>query len=112
MKVFICQPMAGKTNEEIYEERCKAVEFLNSKGYEVANSLFSFDSVELDRRGVKKVPVYYLSKALEVMSKCDAVYYCEGWENARGCQIEYAAATAYGLVTICWPELSKEDSNA
>jgi hypothetical protein len=110
MKVFICQPMAGKTDEEIYDERCKAVEFLDSHGYEVANSLFEFDAGWLDRIGVKNVPLYYLAQSLEVMSKCDAVYYCDGWENARGCQIEHAAATAYGLVSIFWQEYPKEET--
>lgn len=31
------------------------------------------------------------------MSKCNAAYFCTGWENARGCRIEHAAAKAYGL---------------
>jgi hypothetical protein len=34
------------------------------------------------------------------MSKCDAVYFCNGWENARGCKIEHDIAIAYGLLTI------------
>lgn len=110
MKVMIVQPMAGKTDEEICEERCNAVERLDSLGYEVANSLFDFDNSLLDGLGIKHVPLFYLAKSLEVMSKCDAVYYCDGWEAGRGCQIEYATAAAYGLHTICLPECApKED---
>jgi hypothetical protein len=102
MKVMICQPMAGKTEEEIFEERCKAVEFLDSLGFDVANTLFEFDAEELKRSGVKHIPLYYLSESLKAMSKCDSVYYCEGWENARGCVIEHAAASAYGVSSIMW----------
>ena len=107
MLVMICQPMAGKTEDEIFEERCKVVEFLDSFGFDVANSLFDFDEEELKRKGVKNIPLYYLAESLKVMSKCDAVYYCEGWQHARGCVIENAAASAYGLTSIMW-ELPKE----
>ena len=31
------------------------------------------------------------------MSKCNAVYFCKGWENARGCRIEHETAKAYGF---------------
>ena len=34
------------------------------------------------------------------MSKCNAVYFCKGWENARGCKIEHKTAKAYGLDMI------------
>jgi hypothetical protein len=34
------------------------------------------------------------------MSLCDAAYFCEGWEEARVCRIEYDAALAYGLKII------------
>ena len=34
------------------------------------------------------------------MSRCNAVYFCKGWENARGCKIEHDAAVAYGLKII------------
>lgn len=30
----------------------------------------------------------------------DAVYLCDGWENARGCKVERAAAVAYDLELI------------
>ena len=29
-----------------------------------------------------------------------AAYFCKGWENARGCRIEHAAAVAYGLEVL------------
>ena len=30
----------------------------------------------------------------------EAVYFCKGWENARGCKLEHAVAEAYGLTII------------
>ena len=52
------------------------------------------------RRGVVNKPLHFLSASIEVMSKCHAVYFCKGWENARGCKIEHEVAKAYGLEII------------
>lgn len=49
---------------------------------------------------VVNVPLYYLSQSLGKMAECDAVYLCDGWENARGCEVERAAAVAYDLELI------------
>lgn len=49
---------------------------------------------------VVNVPLYYLSQSLGKMAECDAVYLCDGWENARGCKVERAAAVAYDLEII------------
>lgn len=110
MKVMIVQPMAGRSDEEIFDERRKAVELLESLGYEVVNSLFNLDDDWLKQTGTKSVPLRYLAESLKVMSLCDAVYYCEGWEYARGCQIEHAAAVAYGLSSIIYYRCQKEEN--
>ena len=34
------------------------------------------------------------------MTLCNAVYFCKGWENARGCKIEHMCAEVYGLKII------------
>lgn len=44
--------------------------------------------------------LFFLAKSLEQMSLCNIVYFCKGWENARGCRIEHDAAVAYGLDII------------
>lgn len=51
----------------------------------------------MKERGVVNPPICFLAKSLENMSMCDTVYFCEGWEAARGCRIEHQAAMAYGL---------------
>lgn len=103
MKAMISQPMRGKTDEEIAETREKAVKELEERGYEIVNNVFpdEWQSDEtLKAYGVVHIPLYFLAKSLNSMSECDAVYFCEGWENARGCRIEHEAAAAYGLALI------------
>ena len=68
---------------------------MHNLGYEVVNTLFNQN--EPDPDGIKNHPLYSLAKSLIEMSKCDTVYFCEGWENGRGCIIEHNAASAYGL---------------
>ena len=54
----------------------------------------------MEAEGVVQIPVRFLAKSLEKMSLCDAVYFCKGWEQARGCRIEHEVAVAYGLNVI------------
>ena len=102
-KAMVSQPMAGKTDVEIVKTRDEAVAELESMGYEIVNTLFA--DIELvgdaiDECDVVHVPLCYLGKSIERMSMCNAVYFCKGWENARGCRIEHDAAVAYGLEVI------------
>lgn len=99
-KAMLSQPMAGKTNEEIIATREKAIKTLEEKGYRIVNTLFTdewYNKEAMVKRGVIQIPLCFLAKSLENMSLCDAVYFCKGWEDARGCRIEHEAAVAYGL---------------
>ena len=97
-KAMISQPMNGLSHEEIVKTRNKAVKALENKGYIVVNTYFDKydDSVIEDLNK----PLYYLSQSLLRMSVCDTVYFCKGWESARGCKIEHEAAKAYDLEIV------------
>ena len=103
MKAMLSKTMAGKTDEEIRATREKAVKALTEKGYEIVNTLFTddwYNNKNMKERGVVQIPLCFLAKSLESMSLCHAVYFCKGWEQARGCRIEHDAAVAYGLNII------------
>lgn len=87
MKIFISQPMNGRTNEEIMVERSLAIAEL-SKKIEVSliDTLFDLEN---------KPPLYYLGKSIEAMADADLVVFIGNWENARGCRIEYETAREY-----------------
>lgn len=102
-KAMLSQPMGGKTDKEIVETRERAIKVLEAKGYEVVNTLFTdewYSHENMEKRGVVQIPLCFLAKSLEIMSLCHTVYFCKGWENARGCKIEHDAAAAYGLDII------------
>lgn len=102
-KAMLSQPMAGKSEQEIIKTRENAIKALEEKGYESVNTLFTdewYNPEKMKERGVEQIPLCFLAKSLENMSLCHAVYFCNGWENARGCKIEHDAALAYGLEII------------
>lgn len=102
-KAMISQPMAGKTEKEIVETRENAITFLKERGYDIVNTLFTDDwysDKAMQERGVVQIPLCFLAKSLENMSKCHAAYFCKGWQTARGCRIEHEAAKAYGIAII------------
>ena len=92
-KLFISQPMKGKTDEEILAERADAVqeaqELLGEK-VEVIESFFQ--GAPTDAR-----PLWFLGKSLELLSTADIAYFAHGWGEARGCKLEHACAEAYGI---------------
>lgn len=102
MKAMISQPMAGLTKELILKVKEKAEAYLNDHGYEVVNAFFDEEwKEELEHnKDVVNVPLKYLAKSLDTMATCEVVYFCPGWENARGCRIEHEVAKAYDLNII------------
>ena len=93
MKIFISQPMRGKTNEEIKAERerliAKAREHYG-EDIQVIDSFF--ENAPADAR-----PLWFLGKSLELLSTADAAVFAPGWESARGCRVENHCAIMYGI---------------
>lgn len=102
-KAMLSQPINGKTDEEIISTRERAIGMLESEGYEVVNTLFTdewYNLNKMEERGVVQIPLCFMAKGIENMSLCHAVFFCKGWESARGCKIEHEVAKAYGLEII------------
>ena len=97
IKVFISQPMGNKTKEEILDERNlaeqKVKQVLMTSNIEVIDSYFDEDAPN----DTKTSGAYYLGKSIELLSKADYVYFCKGWENARGCILEHDVCIAYSI---------------
>lgn len=88
MKIMISQPMNGKTEKQIKDERKSLVNELQEEGHEVLETIFDdFDCYAS--------PIAYLARSIEYLDKADAVIFMPGWENARGCQIEHEIALKY-----------------
>lgn len=90
MKIMISQPMRGKTNEQIRKEREDLIKELENQGYEVVDTVLENAPADED------TAIYCLSQSIRYIGKVDAVVFMKGWENARGCRIEYEVAKNYG----------------
>ena len=98
VKVFISQPMNGKTEEEILTERVKAIECCKKNfgdDIEVLDSYFAEYNPEAGY-----VPLKYLAKSLEILADADVAYFTGDWQEARGCRIENQCAIEYGIEVI------------
>lgn len=93
LRVFISQPMKDKTNEEIKKEREELVEFAKAKlgiNVEIIDSFFK--DAPHDAK-----PLWFLGKSFELLSTADACVFAKGYEEARGCVMEYKACENYGI---------------
>ena len=88
LKIMISQPMAGKTNEQILDERKELIRELQNEGHIIIDTVLDISE--------NKSPIYYLAKSIELLDQADAVIFMKGWQNARGCRVEHFIALEYG----------------
>lgn len=102
MKVFISVPMGGRTDEEIAKDIAIAKSKLSEmaeENNEVIEYVDNFVSMP-QNTDIKNPSMYCLGGAIQKMSECDAIYFCPGWDEARGCVIERQVAVQYGLTRL------------
>lgn len=100
-KLFISQPMKGKTDEEIQKEREKAIAAAKEalgEDVEVIDSFFK----DFPENPTGNVPLQYLSKSIALLAEANIAYFAPGYENARGCIIEFNCADSYGIPWITY----------
>ena len=89
MKAIISQPMRGKTEAQVRQERAETVKQLEALGYEVVDTVFLFFT--------DAAPLKYLAKSIAYIAEVDFVFFMRGWENARECRIEHQCCVDYGI---------------
>lgn len=94
-KIFISQPMRGKTREEILEERNKAIEEVEQilgQKVDVIDTVFDLPE--------NAKPLEYLGESIKCLSQADVAVFIGDWRNARGCRIENECARKYWIPVI------------
>lgn len=91
-KVFISQPMKGKSDDEIAADRAVLVGRVKEMygDVEVIDSFFRGAPVDAK-------PLWFLAESLRLLSTADVVVFAPEWERARGCRIEHLCAEEYGI---------------
>lgn len=95
-KLFISQPMRGKSDEEIFAAREKAIKSAEERLGEKVEVIDSFfQGAPADAK-----PLWFLGKSLELLSSADMAYFAPGWKSARGCRIEHLCCDEYEIPHI------------
>lgn len=94
-RVFISQPMKGREEIDIINERDAVLAELEKKFNEPVEEVQSYSPANRYRH-----PLDSLGKSIQRMAEADIAYFCDGWEDARGCKIEHECAKQYGIEVI------------
>lgn len=97
MKVFISLPMHGRSDKEIQEDLKEA---RSAIGLIFPNQeltiLHNYGCIAPSGAG----KLFYLGSAIQRIDGADAVYFCKGWQEAKGCQVEHYICELYGIQRI------------
>ena len=101
LNVFISQPMSGLSDDEILRRRNEIIdkveEYFHTDKLKIQDSFF--DSSESNLK-IRNKSLYWLSRSIEKLADSDVIIMATGWENSRGCKIEYECARLYDIMVI------------
>ena len=94
MKVFLSHPMHGIPESEVME--------LRADMQKVLSVLYNEEIELIDNYHHEDVPdnagrLWHLGTSIRMMEQADAVFFVDGWDNARGCHVEYEICRYYNL---------------
>lgn len=93
MKIFISQPMNGKTDEDIVAKREALIALAKEKYGEVE----VIDSFPKDPELEAKGQIAMLGHSISMMADADLVVFAKDWTRARGCRVEQQVAKQYEI---------------
>lgn len=94
MKVFLSQPMRGKTHEEILSNIREVQEFLTK--YLDSTNIEIIESYSPKN----KEPLVALGDSIKMLANADLAVFLDDWNQYRGCIIEHHTAKIYEVPHI------------
>ena len=95
-KVFVSLPISGRNIEE--RRSCAAaVKKMLLERDDVTGVVTPFDMVDYEEG---KDWDWYMVRTIAQMRDCNAAFFCEGWEDSAGCQMERKEAERRGMEII------------
>ena len=94
---MISQPMNGIPDSEVRKIQDDLKEKFAKYNIDVIDSFLT----EVPSTEIKKPGLFYLGRTIQnFLSNVDAVYFCTGWERAKGCRIERHICEEYGIMIL------------
>ena len=107
LRVFVSQPMRGKTNEEIKKECREAIEHVKKEvGEDVEAIDLFFKNTPNDAS-----PLWLLGKSLQLLSTADVAVFAGAWYDYCECKMEHEAAKQYGIKVMYYDEKPKAETD-
>ena len=104
--VFISVPMSGRPDADVRADIERATTAIKKK-FDTAGKqveiVHNFDCVIAPPEECIHLvtnSLRYLGEAVRQMAFCDTVYFCRGWENSPGCNIEREICKRYNIKII------------
>lgn len=98
-KLFVSQPMRGRSDDEILAERNRIIVKSQQIVGEAVDPLPSFFETFDVGRG-ENTPVRFLANSIAMLADAEVAAFAPGWEEARGCRIEHQVCIDYGIDTV------------
>ena len=97
MKVMISQPMNGVPDSEVRKTQDYLKKEFAKYNIDVIDSFLT----EVPDTEIRNPRLFYLGRTIQnFLSDVDAVYFCTGWERAKGCRIERHICEEYGILIL------------
>lgn len=95
MRIYISIPISGLPIEQQQAKAREIAKRLRELGHEPVNP---FDTPEAPKGlSDKERYAYYMGEDLKRLLTCDAIFFCEGWYESKGCRLEADVAIMYKL---------------
>ena len=93
-KLFVSQPMNGKSDEEIQRERDQIIAKAKSMYPDVEVLDTFFKGATIDN------PVKFLAMSIDKLAEADMAAFGNGWDQKRGCITEHNICERYDIPII------------
>lgn len=105
MKIFISQPMHGRSDDEILNERAEIAKNLEEV---FGKDVKIIDSFTKSSEDISKGRIWMLGGSIQLMFDADVLVFVEGYEKAKGCMIEKQVAVLYNLKILFYSKKDKK----
>ena len=111
MRIYLSHPYGG--NPENREASKKIHEFYKESWEYEGLQHTMVNPLELLEECAGKVSEQTITRAaVEIMRGCDAVLFCQNWQESRGCRVEHAVAELSGMKIYYLDRIAEEAMTA
>lgn len=95
MKVFISQPMAGLTDEQILKRRNELIDKITD--WYIGEDIDIIDSFTKSEEIVGRGRIVMLGDSIMKMADADVSVFAKGWDKSPGCNVEHEVCVQYKI---------------